>query len=65
MLITEENEITDEDVIWVSGPDVITTVYNENYKNDKQIKVYDGVKSREILTHLNGGTWRNKKDFKN
>ena len=65
MLIAENSEITDEDVIWVSGPDVITTVYNENYINDKQIKVYDGVKSREILTHLNGGTWRNKKDFKN
>tara|TARA_Y100000389_G_C17450894_1_gene514715 strand:- start:657 stop:1379 length:723 start_codon:yes stop_codon:yes gene_type:complete len=64
MLITENRELTDEDVIWVSGPDVITTVYNEKYKDDKHIKVYNGVQSREILTHLNGGTWRNKKDYK-
>ena len=64
ILIADNKEITDEDVIWVSGPDVITTIYNENYKNDKQIRVYDGIKSREILTHLNGGTWRNKKDHK-
>ncbi len=65
MLIAENSEITDEDVIWVSGPDVITTVYNQNYRDDTGIRVYDGVKSREILTHLNGGTWRNEQDSKN
>lgn len=65
LLIAENSEITDEDVIWVSGPDVITTIYNEKYRDDKMVKVYHGVKSREILTHLNGGTWRNKKDLKN
>jgi len=65
MLISENTEITDDDVIWVSGPDVITTVYNKKYKNAKKVKVYDGTASRKILTHLNGGTWRNKKDYKN
>ena len=42
-------------------PDVLTqTVYNEKYKNDNK-SAYDGVKSREILTLVNGGTWRNKR----
>lgn len=63
-VLAENVDITDDDVIWMSGPDVITTIYNEQYSSDKSIRVYNGQDSRTILTHMNGGTWRNKKDQK-
>lgn len=61
-LIDDEVKMTDEDVLWASGPDVITTIYNEEYNNYSKIKVYNANESDKLLTHLNAGTWRSNKD---
>jgi hypothetical protein len=62
LLIDEGNKWTDEDILWASGPDVVTTIYNDEYKSDPSIKVYDNTRSNQYLIHKNGGSWRNNKD---
>jgi mannosyltransferase OCH1-like enzyme len=61
-LIDEEVKLTDKDVLWASGPDIVTTIYNEEYNNYSKIKVYNAEESDKLLTHLNAGTWRSNKD---
>ena len=56
---------TDVDILWASGPDIITTIYHSKYKLDDKIKVFSNNDTIRILRHMNGGTWRNNKDKKN
>lgn len=56
---------SDVDILWASGPDVITTIYHSKYKLNNGIKVISNEDTIKILRHMNGGTWRNNKDLKN
>lgn len=52
---------TDSDVIWATGPDVITTVYHEMY--DKvDMCVISRKDSDYYFQHCETGTWRNNND---
>lgn len=52
---------TDRDILWASGPDVVTTVYHR-YRNDPRIHVWNHARSQRLLTHLAEGTWRAERD---
>ena len=52
----------DPDILWASGPDVVTTVYHRSAHKDK-IQVLDHNDSLRLLTHLEKGSWRQKKDY--
>lgn len=56
-------EYSDTDILWATGPDVVTTIYHSKYKNDKHLRVYDHTESVKIASHLNAGTWRGNKDL--
>ena len=62
LLMEEGTKWTDNDILWASGPDVVTTIYKENYAADPSIKVYNNTISNQYLRHMNGGSWRNDKD---
>ena len=65
-----ENKWTDNDVLNLTGPDVITSVYFDNRqkwannaKNDYSRVIKIGwLKSRQILSHKCAGSWRESKD---
>ena len=63
-LNTPNIEWNDEDVIWATGPDVITTIWHQKYKNDKRIKVISKKNNSEIFIHQCFGSWRDNKDKK-
>ena len=63
MLINDNIQWTDQDVLWASGPDVVTTVYNSEYSMDPSVKLYDHTVSIQYLVHMNGGSWRNEQDI--
>ena len=44
----------DTDILWVCGPDVITTVYHRSHKNYSDILLLD----QSYLSHLCYGSWR-------
>ena len=48
---------TDKDIVWVSGPDVITSLYHK-YKKTRQyqLKLFD----QTYLKHHKNGSWRTK-----
>ena len=51
----EGNDISNQDVLWVCGPDVITTVYHqENLENKKNIQLLP----EKIVQNENFGSWR-------
>lgn len=52
---------SDKDILWASGPDVITTVYHEN-RNNPGIQALPHRTSVALLTHFQAGTWRNNRD---
>lgn len=52
---------TDRDILWASGPDVVTTVYHR-HRNDPRIHVWNHANTRTLLTHLAQGTWRGERD---
>jgi len=55
------NEVErDYDVIYTTGPDVMTTVYHEHSWPD--IQLFDEKQSRDIVQHLCTGTWRHSQD---
>ena len=60
----KEYEWTDSDVIWCTGPDLITTVYHE-YFDKENIKVVSNSDCKRMFTHACAGTWRNRSDLKN
>lgn len=55
---------SDVDILWASGPDIITTVFHSKYKYNDKIKVFSNEDTIKLLRHMNGGTWRNNKDTK-
>jgi mannosyltransferase OCH1-like enzyme len=59
--IGPQYEWTDSDVIWATGPDVITTVYHE-LKDDLTMCVVSRKESDDYFQHYATGTWRNSKD---
>jgi hypothetical protein len=61
-LLEEDVAWTDDDVLWASGPDVVTTIYNEEFEFDPTVKVYNAATSCKYLTHINNGSWRNNMD---
>lgn len=52
---------SDKNILWASGPDVITTVYHENL-NKPGIQALPHQTSVALLTHFQTGTWRNNRD---
>ncbi len=42
------------DILWVCGPDVVTTMYHEHQDDDSSIRLID----RGYLQHLGYGSWR-------
>ena len=53
---------SDTDVIWATGPDVITTVWNESFADDPQVCVMSNEDTVRYLVHTHAGTWRNGRD---
>ena len=53
-------EWTDKDVLWSTGPDVVTTVISQNLSND--LKVVDLKTRKKMMDHTAEGTWREHKD---
>ena len=51
---------TDNDIVWSTGPDVVTTILT--HTKDKNFIIYDKQKSDKILVHKCEGTWRKNKD---
>ncbi len=43
------------DILWVCGPDVVTTMYHEHQSDDSSIRLVE----RGYLRHLGYGSWRN------
>lgn len=63
-LLAKKEEWSDVDILWASGPDIITTVYHTKFEDCNYIKVFNNDETRKLLVHMNGGTWRNNKDIK-
>lgn len=63
-LLNEKDQWSDVDILWASGPDIITTVYHTKFEDSNFIKVFNNEDTRKLLVHMNGGTWRNNKDIK-
>ena len=51
---------TDNDILWSTGPDVVTTILSHTKHNNYII--YNKQKSDKILIHKAEGTWRKEKD---
>jgi len=60
-LNSEGVEWTDRDVLWASGPDVVTTVWHEHFKGDKDVEVVLSHQTFEYLVHTCAGSWRIEK----
>lgn len=52
---------TDSDVLWATGPDVITTAYH-TLKHEMDMQVVSRTESDMYFRHYETGTWRNCKD---
>ena len=50
------------EVLWATGPDVTTSIWNSKYKDNERIKVISARENRQYFKHLCTGTWRDKKD---
>ena len=61
-LNTKNIKWTDEDVLWATGPDVITTIWHQKYKNDKRIKIVHFNENTTFFNHQTSGSWRKNKD---
>ena len=59
LLLHQNTIITDNDVLWASGPDVITNIYH-TYKDDYDIQLHDILSIR----HYQYGSWRIKNNDK-
>lgn len=53
---------TDEDILWATGPDVVTTVFHSSTHDSIQIINYSNTQT--FLTHLRTGTWKGNADSK-
>lgn len=63
-LLKNKDVWSDVDILWASGPDIITTVYHSKFKSNPKIKIFSNSDTIKLLKHMNGGTWRNNKDKK-
>ena len=54
---------SDTDVIWATGPDVVTTVWNESFSDDPHVRVMSNENTVRYLVHTHAGTWRNGRDI--
>lgn len=55
MILKENNDsIVNEDILWIAGPDVITSIYHDNRKKYNNIKLFD----QSYILHGAWGTWR-------
>lgn len=60
--IEKKTIFTNEDILWVCGPDVITTIYHKSKHNYNDIYLYNNL----AVSHTNKGSWREtKKTTKN
>lgn len=59
-LFVEGNNWTDSDILWATGPDVVTTIYHEHFKADATVLI---LKERLAYNTADGG-WRNGNDTK-
>lgn len=57
-------EWSNEDVLWASGPDVITTVFMEKFANDPSVRVLNFEDTFAVLHHTYRGTWRRNEDIR-
>ena len=48
------NNISSSDILWVCGPDVISTIYHKSKNNYTDIKLLE----KNYLNHLSNGSWR-------
>ena len=55
-----DQEWSDEDVLWATGPDVVTTILTETYLDG--FKILNLEASKSALSHKATGSWRNKED---
>jgi mannosyltransferase OCH1-like enzyme len=53
---------TDADILWASGPDVVTTVYHETPEKEA-IQIVNHAMTQRWLTHLQTGTWKRGRDL--
>ncbi|CAE8735558.1 unnamed protein product [Polarella glacialis] len=60
-LLTEGIQWKDSDVLWATGPDVVTSVFHEQFHSDVSIQV--GV-ARDFVRHECQGAWRHGADRK-
>lgn len=64
-LVQNDHEVwSDTDVIWATGPDVITTVWNESFAQDPRVLVMSNEDTVRYLVHTHSGTWRNGRDLR-
>ena len=54
LLSEDKKKYTNEDILWVCGPDVITTIYHKNKNKYNNILLLD----TSYLQNLNYGSWR-------
>lgn len=55
LLVVENNQdFSNKDILWVCGPDVITTIYHQSKHKYNDIYLYD----KSFLNHKNFGSWR-------
>jgi hypothetical protein len=52
---------TDEDILWATGPDVVTTVFHQT--NHEPIQTINYNTTQKMLTHLRTGTWKRTADL--
>jgi len=58
-LLAEGNEWLDSDVLYATGPDVVTTVYHEQFNTDPSLQVCS---ARDFVRHECAGAWRKGAD---
>tara|TARA_B110000483_G_scaffold37470_1_gene46104 strand:- start:365 stop:1333 length:969 start_codon:yes stop_codon:yes gene_type:complete len=58
------DEWGNDDVLWASGPDVITTVFMEQFTDDPTVLVLNSKETFQLLHHTYRGTWRRNEDIK-
>jgi hypothetical protein len=63
MLSASNHVLSDTDILWATGPDVITTVWHT--RKDEDVRVYNYKDSVDVLQHTCAGTWRHEQDKNN
>lgn len=56
-LVDNNVQFTREDVLWCTGPDVVTSLWYDKYKNDSKIKVVTIQEKNKYFKHLAHNSW--------